>query len=484
MAKKSSAKESKKEPRKIKSQKKSLKKTKKKTLARKLSQKLLEQDLYEESEISKEVRNGSKKRSREENRIEARAAKIRELESEIREIKKDANGKTKRNGNTKSGTKNSVHERNLSSQSESKRKAKERLPVKLGRTTDEPKGKKGRKQETGKTSGRKLKVVAPLQSNRASKAKKTQAKKKSRKASQMPTRPKKDHAQTIVPLNPATGKEIKKPKTGQNVIFGIKDKRGKITKIESRFHQSFSKEDQNGLQKIIDRTGKKGFVIYEQLTAKNYEDPKTGLIYKVEKITFGKKGVGQRPILYANGKRVRELDLGFRKRSKREMVDDLLLHVIKPDGKFVRDIHLEGDTIKDTIKNLAVKLTMAQIKNAELEGLYYEIVLRVRGEEPIIVYGKTETYANMTTDIARSIRFTLANRGLRFTSLLNLQELASDAEAAGNFEMANKILKVGKDRIPVESLNPIFPENEFGYDEKARQGTGMVSMDIKISGIG
>lgn len=343
--------------------------------------------------------------------------------------------------------------------------------------------KPGKQKSPSRRTPEKPVKLAPLLDNRLTKTAK-KAPPQSRKIAQMPTRAKKDRESTIVPLNPKNGKEVRKPLTGQDVIYGIKDAKGKITKIESRFFQAYSKADQSGLQKIIDRTGKKGFVVYEQLTNRKYKDPKTGIIYQAEKITYGKSNTNQRPILYADGKRVRELDLGFRQRTKREMVDDLLLRVIKPDGKFVRDIRLEGDTIKDTVKNLAVKLTMAQVKKAELEGLYFEIVLHVRGEEPIVVYGRTETYANITTDIARSIRFTLANRGLRFTSLLNLQELASDAEDSGDDEMAHKILTVGRDRTPIEALNPIFPENEFGHDTGSRAGSGRVSMDIKISGIG
>src|SRR5258707_12607576 len=221
----------------------------------------------------------------------------------------------------------------------------------------------------------------------------------------------------IVAIHPRSKKIIQSPKPGSPINYAIRYPSGEVKEIQSHFIQHYSKTDLAGIQKVLDRSGHKHFVLHEQLIKSRYADPKTGVVRQAEKLTYGRVNSTQRPVLYSEGKRVRTLDLGFRNRSARQLVDDTLLKVLTPNNKWVRNITMAGDTIKQTLKNIVVRISMEQIKRYELRGFYWEVVLKVRGEDPIVMYGKTtsgrksmqakiigktEVYANFVTDVARA----------------------------------------------------------------------------------
>ena len=309
----------------------------------------------------------------------------------------------------------------------------------------------------------------------------------------------------IIPID-AKGKEVKRPK-GKEVFYGIQGPKGGIQKIKSQHAQKFTKKDLQSLNQILKKTGSKNFVIYEEQAKEavrkggkiqyrtkdgrlEYDKKGKPIPIKKIKITGASAKKKQRPVLFEQGQRVRELDLGFRPRTARERVDAQLLTMVEPQAKggpkFTKEIFLTGKTIRETVKNLHVPISIKDMKRQGLTGLDVETEIKFYGiaMDPVTSYARVETLANFTSDVSRAIRFKLCDHGYRFTSLVELTRiyekvLANDAQA----HLAPKILKVGKLRRKVVDLLPIFPEkNGSPIWPKSSKQSPRVSIRLNITG--
>ena len=371
--------------------------------------------------------------------------------------------------------------------------------------------------------------------------------------------PKPIEAHQIVPVHPETGREIKAPKTGQPVRFGVKPVKGKIAVIPSEEPQGFAKEDLSRIRKELAGSKPDTFVLYEEYTKRIKRDSKGNKLYlkkfdprtqeeyfaldeagkkiplKSVKLTGGRPDKPQRPVMYVDGKFTRAIDIGHRTHTRREMVDNKLLTVFRPDGNWSQDYFLEGDTIRETLKNMNVDIMLKNWKLQEIERINFQVTVKIRGYDPISVFGssvveeevlrlgqtrdKTIKYgdksyilANFVNDVARSIRYRFADHGLRFTSLVNLYDISKRLAEAKEHDLAHtvrnpdmgtlpspprelmdgRILKPTRVTVPVTKLRPIFPEAPSRQDVPDKYAwedvpgvsrKGRVSFQIRIAGL-
>lgn len=361
-------------------------------------------------------------------------------------------------------------------------------------------------------------------------------------------------------MHPETGKEIKAPKRGQPIRFGMKSPKGKITVIQTEEVQKFSKAELNLIRKELKGTDPEKFVLYEEYTHEIKRDSRGRKLYRKRfdartqeeydvldeqgrkiplkrvRLTGGKLGKPQRPVLYEKGKFVRAMDIGHRLHSRREMVDNRLLTVFKADAEWSDEYFLQGETIRETLKNMTTNISLKDWKLQEIERINFQVVVKIRGYDPIAVFGstvveegvlnlgqvkdKTIKYgdksfilANFSNDVARSIRYRLADHGLRFTSLVNLYEISSRLAEAKQHDLAHvvrnpdlgtlpepereladgRILKPTRITTPVTKLKPIFPEMPsakdvppaYAWEDAApeQRKEGRVSFQIRIAGL-
>lgn len=368
-----------------------------------------------------------------------------------------------------------------------------------------------------------------------------------------------DDTWILVPVHPTTGKEIKAPKSRQPVRFGMKSPTGKVTMIETEEPQPFSKEDLARLRKELKGADPERFVLYEEYTHMIKRDSKGRKLYrrrfdsrtqeeyivkdeegrpiplKRVKLTGGKLGKEQRPVLFERGKFVRALDIGHRIHTRREMVDNRLLTVFKADAEWSDEYFLEGETIRETLKNMTTNISLKDWKLQEIERINFQIVVKIRGYDPIAVFGSTAVeeevfnlgqvrdktirfgdksfvLANFANDVARAIRYRFADHGLRFTSLVNLYEISKKLTEARQHDLAHtvrnpdvgtlpeppremmdgRILKPTRITVPVTKLKAIFPETASHKDVPAQYAwedvpgysrKGRVSFQIRIAGL-
>lgn len=339
----------------------------------------------------------------------------------------------------------------------------------------------------------------------------------------------------------------------------MKSPTGKITVIQSDEPQNFSKGDLTRIRKELKGSDPQKFVLYEEYTHMIKRDSKGRKLYRKRfdyrtqeeyfvkddqgrkiplkrvRLTGGKLGKPQRPVLYEKGKFVRALDIGHREHTRREMVDNRLLTVFKADAEWSDEYFLEGETIRETLKNMTTNISLKNWKLQEIERINFQVVVKIRGYDPIAVFGssaveeeifrlgqtkdktirfadKSYILANFSNDVARAIRYRFADHGLRFTSLVNLYEISKRLAEAKQHDLAHtvrnpdlgtlpeperelsdgRILKPTRITVPVTKLNPIFPETQShkdvprayawedvpGYSRKGR-----VSFQIRIAGL-
>lgn len=299
----------------------------------------------------------------------------------------------------------------------------------------------------------------------------------------------------------------------KEVFYGIRDSSGKITKIPAQYPQKFSKKDLEGLNKSVKQSDGKNFIFYEEITKQPVTETvkkkvkgkikvvkrpkarkKQGRVLKQDgktvferktKITYSQAKKEQRPILVTRGKRVRALDIGFKKGDKRARVDASLLKMVdfRRQGQAEypgKAILLEGETIRDTLNNVILPITLKQMKKyhaIRVDGWLYAQREGRNVIEPVSFGVDVQVISDFGQQIATAIRYRLADYGYRFTSLVKLYDLSEEHP-----DYADAILKVGKDNKPVEALKPIFPENEFGYPE-ARSSGIKVSIRLNIQPI-
>lgn len=255
----------------------------------------------------------------------------------------------------------------------------------------------------------------------------------------------------VVPLNPKTGKEIKRPKRGQPVIFAVKGPKGGLSKLQKE-PQKYYVTDRDSLTRQISNTKDRNFIVYQQLT--NEKDKKTK--QRKVKITGANPRRKQRGLLFVKGKRKRHLDMAYKtgnvtKSHEQEPLKVGKVHPWSQNAQKPLEIILKGDTIKDALAGLHVNLSMtdfvrpdmflyytARIKITDPEGKVLEIpvngsyiskgfdskgYLFIDNKIKAAMTNKVEVVANLTSNIAHSIRIALKEQGLRFTSLVKLQQI-------------------------------------------------------------
>lgn len=304
---------------------------------------------------------------------------------------------------------------------------------------------------------------------------------------------------SVVAVSAKTGKEIKRPRKGQKVMYAVKGPKGGLNVIRKE-PQKFFKTDFAGLNKSVAGTTKKNFVVYEQKLRTLKRDAKGKPQYRVDKkgvkhkmyetkITFAKPKSRQKPLLYAGGKMLRALDLGYKKGNYQKAKYLRELTLIKPNT-VVHEQVLKGRTLKEAISNIQIDVNMASVKKHGF-GLYYNVFMVIhtpsgedikvpvqgsfrdnefQGVNYINVKGERERFgrselrilANLHSQMSKSMRYALKNAGdgYTFTSLAMLDQIKDrqmrqieKAEKAGNTELADKL---------TSSLGGLY----FGYGER------------------
>ncbi len=329
--------------------------------------------------------------------------------------------------------------------------------------------------------------------------------------------------------------------------------------IQSEEPQNFSKKDLALIRKELKGSDPEKFVLYEEYTRQIKLDSKGRKLYRKRfdartqeeyyvldekgkkiplrrvKLTGGKPKKPQRPVLYEKGAFVRALDIGHREHTRREMVDNRLLTVFKADAEWSEDYFLEGDTIRETLKNMTTNISLKDWKLQEIERINFQVVVKIKGYDPIAVFGssvveeevmnlgqvkdktikfgdKSFILANFSNDVARAIRYRFADHGLRFTSLVNLYDISKRLAEAKQHDLAHtvrnpdvgtlpeperelsdgRILKPTRITVPVTKLKPIFPETQSHKDVPEKYAwedvpgysrKGRVSFQIRIAGL-
>lgn len=256
----------------------------------------------------------------------------------------------------------------------------------------------------------------------------------------------------------------------------MKDAKGKLTRISVDDAQKYSAKDLQGLNAALRAGAPKSFVFYEEMTKEVKRDAKGNIIYRMKggrpildskrkkvplrktKITYAKAKREQKPVLFT-GKKTRALDFGFQKRSKRERPQAKhIVTLATHRKKWSQEIALFGDTLKEACNQIQVPMTLAEFKTKAPDGLGVNgrIKIDMDGDTTIIPFRTTvDVMANFSREVSQSMRYALADHGLRFTSLLALEELALE-----NPEMEEEILTVGRAKRSAVSLMPIFAEFE------------------------
>lgn len=309
---------------------------------------------------------------------------------------------------------------------------------------------------------------------------------------------------SIVATDPKTGREVKNPKTYQNIRFALKTPAGRIAKIKDAPVQAFAKIDLLGLNKTI--SGSQRYIVYEQLTNRHmvdkngekiakvdrkgniiYRSTKSGkkvpVYYREKKFTFFRKTKEQRPVLYNKTKRQRELEIGFKKLSPRQQADQKIATFVKPNEGLRLSYTITGESVREAMSNLILDIDKRDVYGKDgkkIAGLYYNIVtyitdpkgdtiripssgsiasmekfkdvfpslmFRTYPDEPAPAFSKeVRTLANINREIAWTVSSSLSRVGYVFTAPkdLNIYGDQMSANAADMRAKAHALLKSGK----------------------------------------
>jgi hypothetical protein len=328
-------------------------------------------------------------------------------------------------------------------------------------------------------------------------AKATAKKKKSKPASKT--------VYSVVALSEKTGKAISPSAAkGKQIFYAVKktkDGKSKITRIQSFDAQTFSKKDLEGLKKsVVEGRGK--FIAYEQITGKSrkvagevvyktYKDKKGVVKHRLDKnkkkiplkqtkLTFGKVGALQRPVLFKGGKRVHATDLGFRSRGKRQIVDNRLLTVLPlSTAKRIHKatITLKGQTIHENVRRIVHGITIKGLKRAGYTGIHAhgEIRIKRKGEKDFVlpISTKTTTPVNLSTAISTAIRRKLAQNDLYFTREADLEDVQDEERKDAK-----------REKRPVKNLKMIGKHQKllFNSMKDVRADGAKVTFTMQIKG--
>lgn len=319
---------------------------------------------------------------------------------------------------------------------------------------------------------------------------------------------------TVIPLSAKTGKPVRKPKKGQKVIYGVRGPRGGITVIRKE-PQKFYKTDLEGLNKVVSSTKKKNFIVYEQKTRQPKRDKEGKIMYRTDaegvehklyetKITFARPTRKQKPLLYGGGKKLRDLDLGFKTGNYESVKKMRSLTLIKPNAPVYEQI-LKGRTLKQAVSNIQINVNMAKVRK-EGFAIYYNVFMKIftptgelikvppvagsfrdsdTGDSffdgsnfiPLKKGGNTEMFgrneipllANLHSKMSRSLRYALKNIGYTFSSLAVLDQIARRNDVLGR-KLEKRGDEKGADKAFGSSRGLFFGHNRKKYfvDKKTK----------------
>lgn len=303
---------------------------------------------------------------------------------------------------------------------------------------------------------------------------------------------------SLVALSVTTGKQVRSPKSGQLIYWGIKGVRGGVTKINTKTPQLYTKKDFKALNAIIANAGKGKFVAYEEKTrrvlkksgqpvASGKKDAQGRTIpQKITRLTRYKKGRAQRPVLVSK-KATQLLAYDFRTRSKRELVDTKLLTLLKSSNKkpvFTKEIFFEGKTLHDTLVNIRGLVPPTEYKS--VSGFWIEGVVKIYDEFSELIHAVRvsefffkQHLVRMPMVLSKTIRRALAYYGLRFTSLFDLEQLQQKHDNKGS-DIDVMSMTIQSRQKDVAKLRAVRPERG-GKTIKSAEKQMTVSVALKMT---
>lgn len=280
----------------------------------------------------------------------------------------------------------------------------------------------------------------------------------------------------VVPINPKTGKIIKRPKKGQNVLFAVMGPRGGLKKVLSKNPQQYFKTDQNKLTEIVQNSKGGNFKIFEQVTNRNLKIKgkvqygTDGKPKKEIKLTGADPRRRQRGLLYVKSTRRRELEFAYQTGHYKDIRATRKMILKKPDDNTALKLTLTGPTIKNALAQISLDMSFNQfVKKGMQRGLYYNVIIKItepggniiwipansawnpaldpvdgfsnrltsnikipdakKGEPKFRHSMKQEVtkLANLYSNMSRSIRLAMKDKGYTFTTMLKLKQI-SDRE--------------------------------------------------------
>lgn len=213
----------------------------------------------------------------------------------------------------------------------------------------------------------------------------------------------------IVPINPKSGKEVKRPRQYQEILLALKGPRGGL-KVVSKDTQKYFKGDFERLNKLVGKSEGGNVILYNEKTPQIKRDEKGRKLYQTKtviktvkgkkkkvkefkldkdghkiplyklKITTARPSRQQKPVLYIKGKAKRDLDIGFKRGHKRIAISKERLFLAKPNTLKPLAIRVKGPTIKYALQQLQLDATLEDIKKANT-GLYYSIVITIKNPQ-------------------------------------------------------------------------------------------------------
>ncbi len=265
-------------------------------------------------------------------------------------------------------------------------------------------------------------------------------------------------------IDAKSGKQKNKPKKGDEVFYGLRSSRGKITRLDSKFSQPYAKTDFDGIKRTFKAGSPDSFQVFQQKTRQVLKDKsgkpiygksKDGTPFKQYRYKLtGKRRKAKQKTLIMGVKGYKQASVGYTTKTARESTKKIVMLPVG-SSKRSKPIYLTGETIKDTIKNLKPNITVKQMVKKKLYHLSVHGDISItRPKNPYRagsgawkerdvwanrIWGKStaikipfakviDRLANFSDSLSTAIRQALSYQGLRVTSLINLQQAEARAE--------------------------------------------------------
>lgn len=293
-----------------------------------------------------------------------------------------------------------------------------------------------------------------------------------------------------VPINPLTGKLVRRP-AGKRVVYGIR--KGKKTTIFEMEPQRFAKTDLGALQKVVEKQVKtkdlkdpakfRRTYFYEVPTREydrdetgkirertSYEEDGTRVTKRLRKLKIkfkeprkrlekGKRvlPIYRKVVFGAKGKSEGPEDPRLMERTPYERVTDQILaeHDAVPlkdlEARIAasfksRTITLKGDTIHQSLKVLKPPVSWEWLKKNNIDVMSMEVWISIAGQTPFLVTHsiERERYGDGLRELSGMIRAAFTQRGLTYTKLRLLQHFAHEKIGANKLRGREPDHNVGK----------------------------------------